>query len=255
MLGAPQPLLLAARTPHMPAVARTAFARLAGLLGSARYEPAPMSSRCAGMSDATTGAPARSASITGSESPSSKDGTTTTLAPRQESVHLLVAEPLGSARLALAHGRGNRPVVHAIPRTGHADHDHVPGFVVGCRSSDAGQSAERVLAGIVTRHHHDRARRCPRRTRRLSEGSTSRGHATSDFSASGPSRGRPSREPSSVCARWEMHTNSSYSRRASSAAAYSPREARVAEVDGRVVPGDEVEDDGDLARSAVQQGE
>ena len=45
-----------------------------------------MSSRCAGISEATTGTPARSASITGSDRPSSKEGTTTTLALRSRAV-------------------------------------------------------------------------------------------------------------------------------------------------------------------------
>ncbi len=153
------------RTPDLPAVARTAFASEPGLRGSARNDPVPMSSRWAGISDATTGDPARSASITGRDSPSSKEGTTTTLASARRAS--ISSSLIRSRRPCLAgtHRRGDRPVVHAVARARHPDHDHVAGLVAGRRSRDAGEPAEGVLAGIVTGHHHDRTGRRPCRSR------------------------------------------------------------------------------------------
>ena len=233
------------RTPDLPAVARTAFASEPGLRGSARNEPVPISSRWAGMSDATTGDPARSASITGRDSPSSNDGTTTTLASaRRASISsslIRSAVRASPGRIAAAIDQWcTRSPVPAIPITTTS---RVSSPAVAARRRRARRRCSCAASSPVITTIGPVAAPAGRGA---PAGSTSRGHATWDTRASEPTAGRPSSVPSSA----SHHVRDAHELVVEPKGVQCRRVLGtgrdVAQVDRRVVHRDEVEDHGEL---------
>ena len=164
------------------------------------------------MSEATTGAPARTASITGRDSPSSKDDTTTRLADAR-------SEPISSSlsRLAVMASPGliaaaidqwwTRSSWPAMPMTTTSRGPDSPAVAAPMAASAPkvflrGSSPVITTMGPTDGDDADDGAGPP-------AGSTSSGHATAVRRAPSPVSGRFRYSPSCCSARFEMQTNSS----------------------------------------------
>ena len=236
-----------------PACRRMAFSRLRGLAGSARYEPAPMSSAMGGDVGGDDRCPGsqRLDDRQGEPLVEGRDHDEARL--RQQGSHLLVADAPHRDGLARPHRGGDGPVVDARLLAGHPDDDDLARRrVAGGGGPDARQHAERVLARLVAGHDDDRPGATSRRRNRPRGQHIAR--PRHDRLQGVRTLGRATEEGRQLRAGQVRDADELVveAQGVQCCGVLGPRR-HVPQVDRRVVHRDEVEYDSDRVRGAVQQ--
>ena len=164
-------------------------------------------------------------------------------------VQFVLADAASGDRLAGAHRGVDAPVVDSRLLAGHPDDEDVAGVVAACgRDADGGQGAVRVLAALVSGHHHDRAGRVALAFRASFRDSGRPGDLGQ--------LGRPPDHPRQLVLDEVRDADELViaAKRIEAGRVLDPR-SRMPQVDGRVVHRDEVEDDRDLVGGALQHGD